>query len=86
MTLSVPAAYLPVVDSPWSQAPSRKVKQYKEEIFHKSLFFTSTFLKTCIILLIHEKLKIYFFDILFLSIFIFSNYSCKTTELELGGF
>ena len=38
MTLSVPAAYLPVVDSPWSQAPSRKVKQYKEEIFHKSLF------------------------------------------------
>jgi hypothetical protein len=47
---------------------------------------TSTFLKTFIILLTHEKLKIYFFDILFLSIFIFSNYSCKTTELELGGF
>jgi hypothetical protein len=38
VTLSVPAAYLPVVDSPWSQAPSRKVKQHKEEIFHKSLF------------------------------------------------
>jgi hypothetical protein len=39
-------AYLPVVESPWTEAHKDKVKQYKEEIFHKSLFllFTPAFL------------------------------------------